>query len=110
MKIPNAENAEIAPAKIRDYLLNPVHRRGGPKARLLRSFGYQPENWQRLADDIRKYHLTADAIPGRANEYGQRFEIIAHLATPAGRPLLLRSIWQIDTGTDHPRLITIYPE
>jgi hypothetical protein len=43
------------------------------------------------------------------NLYGQRFEISAPLATPSGRRILFHSVWQIDKGTDLPRLITLYP-
>jgi hypothetical protein len=110
MKLPNADNAEIAPSKLTEYLLNPMHRRGGGKANLLISSGYQSDNWQQLEADLRRQHLTADVTDTRTTEYGQRFEIVASLNTPSGRALLLRSVWQIDTGTDHPRLITIYPE
>ena len=35
MRIPNADRAIIAPEKLRFYLLNPSHRRGSAKARLL---------------------------------------------------------------------------
>ena len=31
MLIPNADKAIIAPEKLRDYLLNPAHRRGSAK-------------------------------------------------------------------------------
>jgi|CXWL01.1.fsa_nt_gi hypothetical protein len=110
MKLPNAQSAEIAPAKLKDYLLNPDHRRGGTKARVLLSFGYRPEQWQRLADDLCESHLSAEVHAAHQTEYGRRFDIIAPLTTPDGRSLMLRSVWQIDTGTDHPRLITIYPE
>ena len=110
MKLPNAQSAEIAPAKLKDYLLNPDHRRGGTKARVLISFGYRSEEWQRLAEGLRKSHLPAEVHTTHETEYGRRFDIIAPLAAPDGRSLMLRSVWQIDTGTDHPRLITIYPE
>ena len=53
MKIPNAEGAVIAPEKLRDYLLNPSHRRGGSKARLLVSLGYEGNEWERLESDLR---------------------------------------------------------
>ena len=109
MKLPNADQAEIAPEKIKDYLLNAGHRRGGSKAMLLLTFGYRPEEWTRLADDLRRDHLTADVALQRDTEYGRRFEIIAPLTTPVGRSLVIRSIWQIDTGSRNPRLITIYP-
>ncbi len=110
MKIPNADKAEIAPAKLRDYLLNPVHRRGGTKAKLLLSLGYRGDEWQRLEADLRRRHLAADVADWRDTDYGRRFEIAAPLVTPGGRSVLFRSVWQIDTGMDHPRLITIYPE
>jgi hypothetical protein len=48
MKIPNGDKAVIASEKLRDYLLNPAHRRGGSKARLLLSMGYTAADWQRL--------------------------------------------------------------
>lgn len=110
MKLPHADKAEIAPAKLKDYLLNPAHRRGGTKARLLHSFGYRAEVWQQLEADLRTQHLIAEVSTWRDTDYGRTFEIVAPLVTPHGRSLLIRSVWQIDTGTDHPRLITIVPE
>ena len=53
MKIPHADRAIIAPEKLRDYLLNPLHRRGGPKARLLMSLGYRAEDFDKLEQDLR---------------------------------------------------------
>lgn len=110
MRIPNCDNAEIAPSKLQDYLLNLTHRRGATKARLLHSFGYCAEEWRRLEADIRMSHLTSDIDAQRDTDYGRRFEVVAPLATPSGRSLLLRSIWQIDAGSQTPRLITIIPE
>lgn len=109
MRIPNAERAIIAPEKLRDYLLNPAHRRGAAKARLLWACGYRADAWQVLEADLRAQHLTADTAVTKENPHGRRFEISAPLATPSGRRILLQSIWQIDKGTDLPRLITLYP-
>ena len=60
MKIPNSDIAVIEPSKLTEYLLNTDHKRGGSKARLLIRFGYSPDNWQQLEEDIRKFHLTVD--------------------------------------------------
>ena len=60
MKIPKADKAVIATDKLCDYLLNPVHPRGGSKARLLRSMGYSGDDWQRLESDLRVHHLAAE--------------------------------------------------
>ena len=110
MKIPNADNAAIAPEKLKDYLLNPTHKKGGTKARLLLSLGYSADALQRLEADLRANHLSAEVVGESENDYGKRYEIVAPLHSPSGRAIPFRSVWQIDTGTDYPRLITMYPE
>jgi hypothetical protein len=110
MKLPNAKNAIIAEGKLVSYLLDLDHRRGGSKARLLISLGYEATSWQVLADDLRKEHLSADVVESRDTPWGKRYEIVPPLTGPSGDTILFRSIWQIDLGTDYPRLITMYPE
>lgn len=110
MKIPNASEAVIAKDKLCDYLLNPFHKRGASKAKLLLSMGYTEEDWQQLETDLRIHHLTAEVDYETDSEYGKRFEIVAMLPDTDGGQVLFRSIWQIDTDTDFPRLITMYPE
>jgi len=110
MKLPNAENAFIAEGKIARYLLDVNHRRGGGKAKLLYSLGYNALDWQQLADAIRQQHLAADIVGQSDITWGRRFEIVAPLTGPTGDTLLFHSVWQIDLGSDSPRLITMYPE
>jgi hypothetical protein len=110
VKLPNSEQALISEDKVSSYLLNAEHKRGGSKAALLLAYGYSREHWYRLADDLRRDHLTADLALERATPYGVRYEIRAQLHTPSGRMLTIRSIWQIDTGTAAPRLITLFPD
>jgi hypothetical protein len=109
MKLPNQEQAVIAREKLVKYLLNTEHKRGGPKARLFAQFGYSLDNWNQLDADIRFYHLNAEVSEVRQTMYGMRYEIRAPLQTPNGRILEIRTIWQIDAGTNVPRLITIIP-
>lgn len=109
-RIPNAERAVIAPEKLRDYLLNREHRRGGSKAMLLYAFGYRQENWDQQETDLRSQHLTRPFDSKLPTEYGDRYDIVAALRTPNGRELVIRSIWQIDAGSQAPRLITMVPE
>ncbi|MCL4870209.1 MAG: hypothetical protein KJ063_14690 [Anaerolineae bacterium] len=110
MKIPNGSQAVIHPEKLRGYLLDVEHKRGKSKAAVLLSFGYTPENWQALANDLRQYHLTAEVTAVRETAYGIRYEVQALLFTPDGRSLQVRTIWQIDTGTNFPRFITLFPD
>ena len=110
MKLPNRENAVIDQSKLTEYLLNPEHRRGSSKARLLMKYGYSRGNWQQLEADIRTFHLNADVSRVRDTPYGKRYEIQASLMTPSGRTLLVTTAWQIDIGKDYPRLITLVPD
>lgn len=110
VKLPNAELALIPAEKVTDYPLNLDHKRGGSKAALLLAVGYSRADWQRFADDLRRDHLGADVTLARTTDYGVRYEIRAPLRTPSGRLLAIRSVWQIDTGTTAPRLITLFPD
>lgn len=110
MKLPNVDRAIIESGKLTDYLLNLNHKRGGTKAKLLLQCGYSQENWQRLEGDIRNFHLSAEVEVVRETMYGIRYEISAYLCTPMGRQLLVRTVWQIDKGTDFPRFITLIPD
>lgn len=80
------------------------------KARVLTHFGYSAAHWQQLQSDIRRVHLKADVEVMRQTPYGMRYEIRAPLQTPGGRALMIRTIWQVDAGTDFPRLITLFPD
>lgn len=110
MQIPNFDEAIIEKSKIIDYLLNIHHKRGGSKAKMLLNYGYSPENWQQLESDIRKFHLNAEVSIIKETSYGIRYEIISEILTPIHKPLLMKSVWQIDKGTEIPRLITMIPE
>jgi len=110
MKIPNRDCAVVEQSKLVNYLLNPEHERGGSKAKLLIQCGYSSENWQQLEVDIRDSHLSVDVEAIRETPYGIRYVIIAPLRTPSNRQLPVKTIWQIDKGTDFPRLITLIPD
>lgn len=109
MRIPNADRAIIAAEKLSAYLLNVSHKRGGPKARLLLSVGYRSDAPEVLESDLLAQHLPLDVSGSSANEYGVVYEIQAPIETPSGKVVRFCSIWQVDTGSDVPRFITMYP-
>lgn len=109
MKVPNADRAIVAADKLTGYLLNVSHKRGGPKARLLLGVGYRSDNPQSLESDLRVQHLSLDVTRTHHNAYGVVYEIEGPIRTPNGRIVRFCSVWQVDTGTDVPRFITMYP-
>lgn len=109
MTVPNADRAIITPEKLAGYLLNVSHKRGGAKARLFLSIGYRSDDPQLLESDLRTQHLSLDVTRTSENAYGVVYEIDGPIKTPGGRTVRFCSIWQVDTGTDVARLITMYP-
>lgn len=109
MTVPSADRAIIAAEKLTGYLLNVAHKRGSAKARLLLSVGYRVDIPHQLESDLRAQHLSLDVTRTSSNGHGVVYEIEGPIRTPSGRTVRFRSIWQIDTGTDVPRFITMYP-
>jgi hypothetical protein len=109
MTVPNADRAIIAADKLTGYLLNVSHKRGGPKAKLLLRVGYRADDPQRLELDLRTQHLSLDVARTSVNAYGVVYEIEGKIETPGGGIVRFCSIWQVDTGTEVPRFITMYP-
>ncbi len=109
MRLQNADRAIVATKKLTGYLLNVSHKRGAAKARLLLSFGYRSDDPERLESDLRAQHLSLDVTRTSENAYGVVYEIEGPITTPKDRAVRFCSVWQVDTGTDVPRFITMYP-
>jgi hypothetical protein len=109
MTVPNADRAIITAEKLTAYLLNASHKRGGAKARLLLSVGYRSDDPLSLDSDLRTQHLSRSVTRTSENPYGAVYEIEGPIETPSGKTVRFCSVWQVDTGTDVPRFITMYP-
>jgi len=73
------------------------------------SLGYRPDSPQVLESDLRAQHLSLSAMRTSRSAYGVAYEVEGPITTPSGKSVRFCSIWQIDTGTDVPRFITMYP-
>lgn len=109
MLLPNADRAEIDPAKLREYLLSADHPLGRFKARFFSALGFTVDRWQDLESALRTQHLTQDAEPGASAAYGQKFTIRAILKGPTGESATVVSVWFIPAGKNVPRFVTAYP-
>ena len=89
--IPNAEQAFVDAAKLRDYCLNPLHPRGKHKARVFQSrLGLSAADAEYLRD------ILLRAVQGTAVEGDE-----AGTAT-------VRSGWIVRTDEAFPRLVTCH--
>ena len=109
MKLPAAERAVIAPAKIRDYLLSTAHPVGRFKVPFFAGLGYTSPNWRRLEEDLRALAVSGDAELGKDSPYGQKYEIRGTLNGPSGRSAGILTVWIILFDGDVPQFVTAFP-
>ena len=109
MKLPNYENAIVPREKIVDYLLSFVHKDGRAKAEFFTRFGFSKENWEVLADALKRHAEKYEVKKQEASAFGMRYIIEGELNAPDGRKPKVRVVWFVENETDIPRLATAYP-
>jgi len=108
VKLRNAERAVVDLDKLRNYCLNPAHRRGCHKARLFAILlGLTADNAADLRDALLEAARNEDAEPGEQDDYGARYVVDFTMNGPAG-PRKVRSNWIIRWDEDFPRLTSCY--
>ena len=107
--MPNSQNARVEREKITGYLLVRSHKQGGSKADRFIKFGFSIERWEILAQALTVQGIRNEVINTESTAYGMKYVIEGDIETPNGIPLYVRSVWQIDWGTESPRLVTAYP-
>ena len=96
MPIPNAHRATIPPRKLSEYLLNPLHPVGGPKASWFVMLGYQTEVPELLAADLLEIVGSSDDLDSLPASFGVKYVVRGVLRTQSGRVVPLLSIWLIE--------------
>ncbi len=108
--LPNHDRAVIEDVKLTGYLLDLTHTDGGSKARFFLAHGYRVDHPDVLRADLLAHGHTYPVAVMRHTPHGMRYTVSGSLMTPDGRTRLVRTVWQVDTGTDFPRLITAHPD
>ena len=108
-RLPNAERAIVASAKIVDYLLSLSHPDGRGKARFFLSHGFSPDEWQVLARALRDHAVFHPVSEVEETPFGVRYVVEGQIAAPDARTPHVRVVWFIRTGGDVPELVTAYP-
>ena len=89
MKLPNGARAIVDIDKLRNYCLNPEHRRGRHKARVFEvSLGMTIEHAAELRAALLAAARDDDATPAERDEYGTRYVKDFMMSGPAGQPWL----------------------
>lgn len=109
MKLPFAEHAVIEDAKLRDYLLSPIHPVGRYKCRFFLDIGYETSHLEVLRQDLMSLVETEDAQEGDQTRYGQKYVVRGILKAPSGMLAKIVTVWIVLHGERIPRFVTAYP-
>lgn len=108
MAFPDAENSIVAKEKLCDYLLNPAHPVGGPKAAWFAKIGYTRENWTELRNDLLAIATLCQNFVAKPSPYGVKYETVGEVGTENHRPGTVVAVWIVEENLP-PRLVTAYP-
>lgn len=105
MKLPNAEQAIVEIAKLRDYSLDAAHEEGKHKARVFAAALGIGADW--LREKLLDAALRSECERGRTTAFGQRY-VLDFPLTKGRQEAGVRSVWNVRPGETAPRLITCY--
>ncbi len=84
-RLPHAELAQVPPAKLRDYVLNPTHPQGGPKSRVFAAvLGITRADWQYLRQQLLTGVRSAPAQPRGSTPWGDLTRPLSTSRGPTG--------------------------
>ena len=109
MRLPNAEKTLVEREKITEYLLSTANPSGRSKAFFFLRFGFSADSWDVFAEALKLQGSTHEVVRTVETVHGTRHYVDGIIETPDGRNPRVRTVWQVDPGSDSPRLITAHP-
>lgn len=106
--VPGAEDAVVAAAKVRDYLLAADHPDNGGKAAFFLRFGFTHASWDLLRLALARHPVDNPVLSAKPSAEGTRYRVQCSLGTPDGRNPCIISVWAVEDGLA-PRLVTAFP-
>jgi len=105
--LPNYQKAVIPRSKLEDYALNPAHKGGQHKARLLKSIlGFEKADWQKLEKTILDELPYHEALLGGEGKYGKKYLVSLPITGLNGNIAIVETVWIIRHETDYPSFVT----
>lgn len=105
--MPNAAQAATPEEKLAGYLLDPEHPKGKDKAHVIESvLGYSKENWPEFSEKLFREIQKSPVSKVTTTKHGTKYTVPVIVYGKKDRFLRLNTVWQTDTGSNVPRLIT----
>jgi hypothetical protein len=107
--LPGYNRAVIADSKLTGYVLNTEHPVGKNKALVFEKvLGYNTSNKDLLIERVHAGLAKYRASARKATQYGKPFEVLMMVEGANGKFAPVKTAWQIDSGSDFPRLVSMY--
>jgi hypothetical protein len=110
MGLPFLDRAQIAPTRIRDYLLNPEHPVGRAKARFFTSLGFQRARWADLHAALLAHAALGETQPRPLDRFGGKYVVSGTIRGPNGASAVVLAVWILADPAAGPRFVSAYPE
>ena len=109
MRLPNADQAVVADAKVRDYLLSPSRPVGRFKSSFFAALGFTLANWEDLRGGLLALARSIEAYPGQRSPYGQKYDVRGTITGTLGRQASVVTVWMVPEGRDFAHFVTAFP-
>jgi hypothetical protein len=108
-QLPTADLAWVEELKIKEYLLNLAHPKGGPKAKFFQNCGFTAKEWEGFHDALVVQGKSNPVVKVAPNEFGTRYVVECNCPTPDELNPCIRTVWELMENETQPRLITAHP-
>ena len=106
--MPHSENLVVETRKLTEYLLSPTSPRGRHKADFFQRFGYTIANMTEFSEALREHGQTQQITRIIDTPHGRRYNVEGPLRSPDGRNPQVRTVWQLEPGSESPRLLSAF--
>ncbi len=108
-RLPRYEEALIPVSKLRDYLLDPDHPVGRPKAIFFARLGFAPQRWRLFEEELRELLSREPAWAFPIGPHGQKFQVRGTIRGPWKRSASIVTYWIVRVPKSPPRFVTGHP-
>ena len=74
-----------------------------------RQFGYEPSDWQTLANDLLEIATTCDYFDTERSPYGVKYKASGTISRPGQQAGRVLTVWIVENN-DPPRLVAAYQD
>ena len=107
--LPSADFAWVEEVKIKSYLLNLQHVKGGSKAKFFLNRGFTTSEWESFHDALVVQGKSNPVVKTTTDKFGSRYVVDCNCPTPDKLNPCIRTVWELREDETKPRLITAHP-